>query len=167
MSSIPKNRAHLVDLVETQFSKLWVLIEALTEQDSSLPVDEEHSIKDIIATRVWWSAAVVKWILAGQKGKNLDIPAKGYNWQQTPELNRHIAESSRDKSFASLKKTLKANKTKVLRVVEGLADDELQDKGVFSWTGKWPVMRWISVGTSSQYAGATRQIRKALKAAKN
>lgn len=166
MSSIPKNRAHLLELIETQFSKLWAVIEPITEEESAIPVDDTHSIKDILATRVWWSAAVIKWILAGQKGKQIDIPAKGYNWQQTPALNRSIADASRDQSVATLRKKLKANKNKVIRVIDTLTDDELQELQIFSWTGKWPVMRWVSVGTSSQYAGATRQIRKALRAAK-
>lgn len=164
MSSIPQDRNHLVQLIDSEFAKLWQLIEPLTKADAETGVDDEFTIKDLIAIRVWWSGAVVKWIKAGLAGKTVAIPAKGYNWRQTPALNAKIADDSAAKSFTALRKKLAANKDQVLAIIAELSDDELQELDVFEWTGKWPVMRWVSVGTSTQYAGAARQIRKAHKA---
>lgn len=163
MSSIPRDRLHLIALIDSQFAKLWDLIEPLTKDEALFTVDDDFTIKDLIAIRVWWSAALVKWIKAGQKNKTMAIPAEGYTWRDTPALNREIAQESRTKSFPSLRKNLATNKDHVLALVSELTDNELEQLGVYDWTGKWPVMRWVSVSTSSQYAGAVRQIRKALK----
>lgn len=165
MSNIPKNRAHLLELIESRFTKLWRLIEPLSEDEGKLPVDEDFSIKDIIALRVWWGESVVKWIKAGQLGKAVITPAKGYTWRQTPALNIAIATKYKTMTLANARKKLRTGKNSVVKTIGTLSDEELEELEVFDWTGKWPVMRWISVGTSTQYDGAARQIRKALKAA--
>lgn len=167
MSSIPRDRTHLISLIDSQFAKLWDLIEALTKNEALYKVDDDFTIKDLIAIRVWWSSAVLKWVKAGQEGKTITIPAKGFTWRDTPALNSKIAEESRTKSFASLRKKLATNKEKILALVSELSNTELEQLNVYDWTGKWPVMRWVSVSTSSQYTSAARQIRKALKTKRN
>lgn len=163
MSSIPVDRTHLISLINSQFDKLWRLIEPITKDEALYTVDDDFTIKDLIAIRVWWSASLVKWVKSGQRGKTMALPALGYTWRDTPALNRKIAEESRTKSFAFLRKQLAANKDHILALVSELSDAELEQLDVYDWAGKWPIMRWISVSSSSQYAGATRQIRKALR----
>lgn len=166
MSNIPKNRDHLLELIETRFAKLWELIEPISEDDGTIYVDDDFSIKDIIALRVWWGDSVVKWIAAGQKGKTMAIPAEGYTWRETPALNRALAEEFDHLTLAAARKKLLATKKRLLKKIAELSDKELEQQGVFDWAGKWPVMRWVSVGSSTQYDGATRLIRKALRAAR-
>lgn len=163
MSAIPQNRAHLLELIEGRFAKLWALIEPLSEDEGTILVDDFFSIKDIVILRSWWGERVVKWIVAGQQGKAMAFPAKGYTWRQTPALNRALAEEYEEVSLVAARKKLKGAKTKVIKAIGTLTDRELEELNVFDWTEKWPVMRWISVGTSSQYDGGARLIRKALK----
>jgi hypothetical protein len=55
----------------------------------------------------------------------------------------------------------------VLEAIATLPDAELLEVGVFEWAGKkWPVSRWISVNTATQYTSARKFIRRALRQAK-
>lgn len=165
MSSIPKSRDDLLELIESRYSKLWLLIENLTEAEGAIMVDDDFAIKDLIALRWWWAEQVILWIKAGQKGRTPITPAEGYTWRETPALNKSLAKTYDSLSLDETRRKLRSSKTKVVKIIHSLSDEELEQQGVYEWAGKWPLMRWISVGTSSQYDGATRQIRKALKAA--
>ncbi|NRA66219.1 MAG: ClbS/DfsB family four-helix bundle protein [Pseudobacteriovorax sp.] len=164
MSNIPKNRQHLIELLEKHFEKLWALIEGLEEADGRVQVDEDFSVKDIIVIRNWWLASVQKWVKAGQKGKEFPLPAKGYSWKDTPALNAMIAETREDETLAMNRKKLRLSHKRLLKLIGALSDSELTEVGFYEWSRKWPLMRWISVGSSSQYDSAAKLIRKALKA---
>lgn len=167
MSQIPKSRSHLLNLINDNFKKLEEELIDIDSKSSQLKCDEDFNIKDIIAIRLWWSEAVNDWIVSGQKGRAPIIPAEGYSWRDTPELNRKTAEYFKKTSYKELIKKLKASNKKILKTISSLTDEELTSVGVFEWAGeKWPVMRWVSVGTSSQYAGARKLIRKAKKSVK-
>ena len=163
MSNIPKDREHLLDLITANYRKLWKLIGTMDEEQSKLMVDEDFSIKDLIVIRVWWLQAVQGWIKKGQQGLSFPLPAKDFNWQQTPALNRQTVANQKSTKLAETRKQLKQSNFELLQLIDGLDEDELTEIGQFEWAGKWPVMRWISVGSSSQYDGATKQIRKTLK----
>lgn len=163
MSNIPKNRKHLLELIDKHSAKLWLLIDELSEQQGKMKVDEDFSIKDIIVIRIWWLSSVQKWIKDGQKGKSFPLPAEGYSWQETPALNLAIAHQNKSQTLSESRKKLKQSLSRLLKLIESLSDQELTQKDQFEWTGKWPLMRWISVSSSSQFDGAVKLIRKALK----
>ncbi len=163
MSNIPKNREHLLDLITGHFRKLWKLLENLGEEQASLAVDENFTIKDLVVIRIWWLQAAQRWIEDGQQDKTFALPADGFNWQQTPALNLQTARDQRNTSLDDARDQLKRLNFELLQLIDTLDDRQLTETGQFAWAGKWPVMRWISVGSSSQYDGAAKQIRKALK----
>lgn len=163
MSNIPKNRADLIRLIETHFSKLQAELKKIDESDARRMCDEDFSIKDILAVRLWWTRAVMGWVEAGRKGDVPVVPAEGYNWRETPALNKSIAVRSRDQPYERICEDLSDEQERLLRLIGSLSDQELTEPGIFEWAGKWPIMRWISIGTSSQYDGARKLIRKAMK----
>ena len=165
MSNIPKNRKHLNELIEKNFDNLMSELKNLENNQFDLKCDENFTIRDIIAIRIWWSESVVKWIEKGKLGKHFDLPAKGYNWRETPALNQSIAEKSKKIRPFTLIKRLQKNKDNLTLTIESLSQKELEKVGVFLWAGKWPLMRWISMSSSTQFQSARKMIRKAVKAA--
>jgi hypothetical protein len=163
VSSIPKSRADLYQLIEANFTKLSELLNELEDRHWSRPCDESFTVKEIVAIRLWWTRAVCKWVKSSGSGRSISIPASGYTWRQTPELNLSIAAQSSKQTPKQLMGKLKLAKKNVLLVLDELSDKELTNTGVYDWCGKWPIMRWVSVNTSSQYAGAYRLIKKAIK----
>ena len=165
MSNIPQNRDHLLDLITAHYAKLRKLIKDLSDEQGNLMVDDTFSIKDLTVIRTWWLEAVQRWITDGLDGKTFPLPAEGYKWNETPALNLQTAQQHQDTSLHDAREKLHADNYDLLRLISSLDDHQLTEVGVFEWAGKWPVMRWISVGSSSQYDGATKQIRKTLKSA--
>jgi hypothetical protein len=82
VSNIPRNREHLLELIEKHSTKLWDLIDELKESDGKIKVDDDSTIKDLLIIRVWWLESVQKWIKDGQKGKTFPLPAEGYTWEK-------------------------------------------------------------------------------------
>ena len=39
--------------------------------------------------------------------------------------------------------------------------DELVEVGVFAWAERWPVARWVSVNTATQYETLRKRVRAA------
>ncbi len=165
MSNIPKNRDDLIRLIEAHFSKLQTELEKIDEKDAQRMCDESFSIKDILAVRLWWTRAVMNWVQAGRNGEVPNVPASGYNWRETPVLNKKVAAEAKGRRYKRICEQLRAEQPVLLRLIDSLSDEELTGIGIFEWAGKWPVMRWISIGTSSQYDGACKLIRKTMKQA--
>ena len=163
MSNIPKGRDDLVRLIETHFSKLQAELEKVDERDAQRMCDEDFSIKDILAVRLWWTRAVMRWVQTGRIGEVPVLPASGYNWRETPALNKKTAADASKQSYKKICNALTDEQTALLKLIDSLSEEELTRTGVFEWAGKWPVMRWISIGTSSQYDSARKLIRKAMK----
>lgn len=164
MSLIPKNRNDLVRLIETNFQKLMSELELCSSGTENLKCTDEWTIKELLAIRVWWLESVIKWIKAGKEGEIPLIPAKGYTWKETPKLNNDIARKSQKKSFKFLVENLRTENEELLKTISSLGDNELLETGIFPWAGdKWPISRWISVNTSTQYVSARKYVRKTIK----
>ena len=157
---IPKTRQELTTSLTTSFAKLLDELQSLDDNLIDNICVDEWSIKDLIAVRAWWTKNIVLWIKMGQEGKTPVIPAPGYSWKETPRLNSDIVKATQDENYISIFERLQLGYQQVVDTIEQLNDRELLDVGIFSWSDKWPVSRWISVNTVRQYTTARTFIRK-------
>ena len=158
---IPRTREDTVSLVATTFEKL--MAELGTADIGSFPCVDDWTVKDLLAVRGWWTRSVADWIEAGARGEKLDLPAKGYRWNETPRLNADIVKRARAVSYRRTLSDLRRGYDRVMKLIDELDDHELLQPGVFVWAGKWPVARWISINTARQYTTARTFIRRAIR----
>jgi hypothetical protein len=64
-----------------------------------------------------------------------------------PRLNGDIVTAADGASCESILARLEAGYDRVMDCIDSLTDAELLELGAFSWAGKWPVSRWISLNT--------------------
>lgn len=73
--------------------------DSLAELIESVPVGQRGeagvwgdnwSIQDLVAHLAEWHRMFLRWYDEGAEGGDPDLPAPGYRWNQTPELNRAI-----------------------------------------------------------------------------
>lgn len=122
---------------------------------------DDWTVRDLCAVRLWWATSVVQWIAAGRAGGELDLPAPGYSWRETPALNQSIvARAASSRLDSVLLKLAKAHRD-VLDVIDSLDDTELLQPGRFEWAGRYPLARWISMNTARQYKTAATAIHRA------
>ena len=104
---------------------------------------------------------MVSWIEEGRDGATLDLPAPGFRWNETPQLNQRTVDESRGTSWSEIRTQLKSAFAKILTTIDTLDDRELLEVGVFPWAEKWPIARWIALNTVRQYTTARTILRRA------
>lgn len=160
---IPKTRAQLTEQLNSTFEKLRVELDNGGPRLAKVECVDDWSVKDLLAVRAWWTENVVDWIEAGSRGKTPITPAEGYEWHETPRLNADVVKASRRESYRSIRARLEKGYERVVRLIGKLDDRELLDVGAFSWAGKYPLSRWISLNTVRQYTTARTFIRRAVR----
>ncbi|MEM6294481.1 MAG: ClbS/DfsB family four-helix bundle protein [Myxococcota bacterium] len=161
---IPKTRAQLLGAMEPAYAKLNSDLDRLSARAARQVCVDDWSVVDVLTVRTWWAHAVVSWIEAGQRDETPPIPAAGFSWRQTPALNDSIiARAPKRRSWSRVRTDLDESYDAVLAALQGLGDEELERTGTFVWAGRWPVVRWVSVSTTTGYASARRFVRAMLR----
>ncbi|SEJ82589.1 hypothetical protein SAMN05192553_1212 [Cyclobacterium xiamenense] len=122
-----------------------------------------RNIRDVLMHLHHWHLMMMEWYTIGMKGEKPEMPAKGYTWKTTPELNKWIWEKYKDTSLEDAKKDLKSSYKKVRRLIEKHSDEELFEKKRYKWTGTTSLGAYLVSATSSHYDWAYKLIKKAKK----
>lgn len=162
----PKSKQELLDLSEINFNKLKSLIEGYTEEQQKSefhPGTMNRNICDVIAHLHQWHLMMKDWYNVGMSGAKPDIPAKGYTWKTTPELNRLIWEKYRGEDLCKMLALFSESYTIVRGIIEKHTDEELFEKKRYKWTGTTSLGAYLISATSSHYDWAIKLIKKGLK----
>ena len=162
--AIPKTRADLLGAMQPAFDKLCADLDRVSAKHSKEACVDDWSVVDLLTVRTWWANAVVGWIEAGHRGEVPEVPAPGFSWRETPALNAEvIAKAPKRRSWVRVRADFEASQAAVLEALESLSDAQLEDAGAFEWAGKWPVLRWVSVATTTGYVSARKYVRALLR----
>ncbi|WP_092178941.1 ClbS/DfsB family four-helix bundle protein [Cyclobacterium xiamenense] len=162
----PTNKTELLDLSRKNFELLMDFIGSFSEKDqfSEFPKGTmNRNIRDVLMHLHHWHLMMMEWYTIGMKGEKPEMPAKGYTWKTTPELNKWIWEKYKDTSLEDAKKDLKSSYKKVRRLIEKHSDEELFEKKRYKWTGTTSLGAYLVSATSSHYDWAYKLIKKAKK----
>jgi hypothetical protein len=162
----PNNKAELLNLSKKNFELLMNFIESFSieEQNAEFPKGTmNRNIRDVLMHLHHWHLMMLDWYIVGMKGEKPEIPAKGYTWKTTPELNRWIWEMYKDTPLEEAKKDLKSSFLKIRSLIEKHNDEELFEKKRYKWTGTTSLGAYLVSATSSHYDWAIKLIKKAKK----
>ena len=162
---IPATRKELIDILESSFTKLMNELDGAGPHVGELPCVDDWTVKDLLAVRLWWTEHVITWVREGRDGKPLDLPAKGYSWKETPQLNGEIVCESQTRAYKDIVAALRNGFRNTIAVIDSLDDRELLEPRMFRWAGNYPVARWLSMNTARQYTTARTFVRRALREA--
>jgi hypothetical protein len=162
--SRPQNKEQLLELSRSEFDKLLNTLETLSEDKITLRgACGEWSIKDILSHLNEWHLMMQQWYEIGMSGKKPEIPAKGYTWKTTPELNEKIYQENKNKRYDKVLKELKCSFAEIQQIIKKHTDSELFSKQKYTWTGSTSLGAYLVSATSSHYAWANTLIKKFLK----
>ena len=163
--SRPTTRDDLVDRIDRDFEALWTSIHPISAGDRERAgACEAWSVKDLLAHLDAWHDLFLEWEAVGRDGGKAQMPAPGYSWKQTPELNEQIWRRTRDDAWDDVASRVATSHARVREVVAGYSDDDLFTKRRFAWTGSTSVGSYAISATTSHYDWARKQIRSFLKA---
>ena len=157
----PKTKDQLLSLSQENFDHLFSLIEPLpNELREAAGVNEEWSIKDILAHLKAWHELFFIWYEEGSQGDKPEMPAPGYTWKTTPELNEKIYQEHRTQAYDKVAPELKASHQKMMALINDHSDEELFTKKKYKWTGSTSLGSYAVSASSSHYQWAIDLIRK-------
>ena len=105
----------------------------------------------------------LRWYDEGAAGGDPDLPAPGYRWNQTPELNRAIWTRHKDRAWEDVWAEFERSHGRILRIAEACTEEELLEPGHFAWTGNNPVRTYLGANTASHYRFGIKVIKRWLK----
>ncbi len=163
----PTSKTDLLTAINQERGALEAILKTLTPKQMIEPgVVGEWSVKDVLAHLVEWEQMVLGWYRAGLRGDIPEMPAPGYKWNQTPQLNQMIYEKHHDKPLGKVMEEFHASHREILGVIQELSNEELFTAGRNAWTQKNTMGTYFVSATSGHYLWAWEEIRKGLKAKK-
>lgn len=161
----PASREQLLEAARTGFARLEDVVTAVAPEQREEPgACEAWSVKDLLAHLDAWHTMFLGWEAAGSAGEQVDMPATGYRWSDTPALNQAIHDRTADDAWGDVMARLRDSHRRVLDVIRAYSDDDLFTKKRYAWTGSTSVGSYAVSTTSSHYEWATKLIRKWAKA---
>ena len=89
-----------------------------------------------------------------------EMPAPGYTWRTTPDLNEKIFQEHRDQSYDAVVDELKSTHQRMMDLITGHSDEELFTKKLYKWTGSTSLGSYAVSASSSHYQWANDLVRK-------
>lgn len=158
------NKADLLVGFDKELAKVTKTLDGLDEKTAGLhAVDDETTIKGILAHRIHWVDLFFGWYEGGKAGKKVEIPAPGVKWNQLKPYNAPIYAAGNERSLADLRKDFDAQFVRLRKFLEAQDDAELYTPDRYAWTGKWGVGRWAESTGPAHFRSANTYIRKVLR----
>ena len=172
--SRPATKPDLIENANEQFSKLWKMIDAMTEEEqaSTFNFDDDFlqkqkeahwkrdkNLRDVFVHLYEWHQLLLDWVEANQNGKAKSFLPEPYNWKTYGQMNAEFWKEHQSTSYADSKRMLLDSHKKVMDMIETFSDDELFTKKYFAWTGTSSVGTYCVSATSSHYDWAMKKIK--------
>ena len=162
----PKTKEELLELSETNYQKLMSLISSYSEEEQHREFPEgtlNRNIRDVLGHLHHWHLLFLGWYEEGMAGRKPDIPAKGYTWRTTSDLNKLIQQTHSSKPLPGINTKLKHSHADIQSIISRHSQEELFTKKLYPWTGSTSLAAYLISATSSHYGWAYKLIRKCKK----
>jgi hypothetical protein len=120
---------------------------------------------DLVAHLAEWQRMFLAWYEDGLRGVAPDMPAPGFSWNQTPQLNRTIWKKHRLRSRAAVRADFDAGYSRIVHIARTLSSRQLLEPGQFEWTGRHPLATYLGPNTASHYRFAIKVIARWMRGA--
>ena len=162
----PKTKEELITLSNGNYKKLLAYIRSMAPDELHAEFPEGYlnrNVRDVLAHLHHWHLMMFEWYKVGMTGKKPDMPAKGYTWKMTPDLNREIWKKYRNEDLEIVITLLEKSFVDLQKVIHNHTEEELFEKRKYKWTGTTSLASYLISATSSHYDWAYKLIKKCKK----
>ena len=159
----PKNKEELLSIGAKNFDKLFELVDSYSseEQERSFPPGTlNRNIRDVFGHLHHWHLLCLGWHADAEAGKKPALPAEGYTWKTTPDLNRFIQQKYATEPLMDMRKLLTSSYDHVRTLIKQHTEEELFIKKYYKWTGSTSLGAYLISATSSHYDWAFKLIKE-------
>jgi len=143
---------------------------------SNIPNDlKDKSIEEVDRTpsenlsyQLGWITSLLSWEQDEKAGKKVDVPAKGYKWNNLGGLYTSFYETYNHYSLPELIELLNSSVAELCHLVESLPEDVLFEPNKRQWattSAQWPVWKWVHINSVAPFKTFRTKIRKWKKSA--
>ncbi len=153
------SKSKLLELTCLERENLEQKIKGLTSDELVYPgTMGDWSVKDILQHLVDWEQRWIRWYKAGKQGEAVHTPEPGYNWRQMGILNERYRQKFKDRPLDDVMLDFYASYQQIVSIIEQIPEEEMLTLGIYPWTGKLPLIKWIAGNTCEHYQWACQMI---------
>ncbi len=169
----PKTKTDLIEASNTNFNKLWDLINSFSEKEFNTKFDfsdnpklkEAHwqrdkCVKDVLIHLYEWHQLLINWITKNQSGEQTKFLPEPYTFKTTADMNIMFWKKHQQTSYEQSVALLKDSHGKVMKIIDAFTNEELFTNKYFSWTGTTSIGSYCVSATSSHYDWAIKKLKK-------
>lgn len=159
-----KTKDDLIAEIQKERTTLDTIVQKVPSDIINVPgACDDWSVKDILA-HIWeWQNMMIKWYEDGISGKQVHTPKEGYTWAMVKELNHAIYEQHKNDRLEDIQKGISDCETKIIEILKKLDDQEIFEKGKFSWIGNGKFVSFVRPCTAGHYRWGRKLISAWLK----
>lgn len=161
--SRPTTKEALAEASVTGFHLLLVEVETIPAdlRGTEFPFEgRDRTIRDVACHLHEWHELMLGWYDIGMRGDKPDIPAVGFTWRTTPELNRELWAQHQATSLEAALQLLAKSHEEVHNLILRHTDEELFTKRLYAWTGSTSLGAYLVSSTSSHYDWGLKKVKK-------
>jgi hypothetical protein len=156
-------KSGLLTITRDEFSKLDKMIAPLSTEVALHRDSANTCIRDVIAHRAHWIDLFMGWVADGKAGRQVHIPARGYNWGQLRAYNNRVRAEYADMTWSAAQGWLHDQHAELLKLILSMSDAELYGRPM-PGQSRWPTGRFAEASGASHYRSAARYVRAQLRA---
>ncbi len=159
----PKKKSELLNASSEAFGQLTELLEqfSATQLKGTFPFSHrDRCIRDVLAHLHEWHLLFLDWYAIGMDGGKPAMPAEGYSWKTTPELNEAIRQKVQRISLKKVRSNLEQTHDQLQKLILSHTNVELFEKRRYAWTGSTSLGSYLTSATSAHYNWAIKLLRK-------
>lgn len=155
----------LITDIESQRAALIALLERVPHEDYHAPGvwGDGWTVADLVTHLTAWHEFCLEWYLAGSQGRQVEMPAPGFNWSETPKLNREIQTRYCGAPPHASLDWFNTSHRKLVDLAASLTEDQLMMPGQYAWTGRNALVIYVAANTASHYRFAQKVLRRWLR----
>ncbi len=162
----PKTKKELIEFSNANYKRLLDYVNSFSQEKLASEFPKgllNRNVRDVLAHLHHWHLMMMDWYIVGMAGNKPDMPAKGYTWKMTPELNREIWKRYTNETLEKVKKQLQDSFEELQKIINKHSEEEIFEKRKFKWTGTTSLASYLISATSSHYDWAYKLIKKCIK----
>ncbi|MDR2037792.1 MAG: ClbS/DfsB family four-helix bundle protein [Bacteroidales bacterium] len=158
----PRTKEQLISASEENFSKLFSLIDSMTEEEQEKIFsfeDRDKNIRDVLVHLYEWHRLLLNWIRSNQAGIKVNFLPDPYNWKTYPQMNVEFWKKHQKTSLADALALLKESHAETMKILGSFSDEQLFTSKYYPWTGTTSLGSYGVSATSSHYDWAMKKIK--------
>lgn len=154
------SKSELLQRIQSERQRLEATLAQLSANQMTTPgVNDQWSIKDILAHITAWERRMVRWLEEAVRGEVPEMLPAGMTWDDLDEWNEQTYLDNRDRPLAEVLANFKSSYPQALKAVEAVSEEDLIDPHRFEWRAGKPLWEMVAANTFWHYKEHNKSIR--------